>query len=339
MAVSLRQHMPTASDSDYSVTPFMDYGVLIIKILGGFFLFCWLTTSNYLNSLHINTDASYPLFNKKEVEIKTTYDAGMDAKDRSATVTKLVNESLTSNQKINPYATRFDPGPVNMSNKEERNDKVKTFSWWWERTQQSSYQLGGTILHHVFDFFNGQLKGLDDKSGSASTDTPAGSKTLSMIVQLFAFMKWLLFGIVSNALFLIFLAAVFGMWIPGWLGGLTAFMPLTYSIYSLAWQLISQGVLLFFTFLWMCVAGWVTIFPVIYEWFYLLYLMFIKQLNDDSSRFGNEFVKRAKQLIGIYVLVAVIIAVASNELPKDTKITIGTIFGFILVCIIAKMIL
>lgn len=300
------KHAKGSSDSDsdsssasYSVTPFKDYFISILITLAVFILFCWTSTSNYLNSLYIDTNVSYPL-------------------------TPMSNES-------NPYATRLDPGPVNMGNPEERDSKVKSFSWWWERTQQSSYQLGGTILHYVFDFFKGQLQGLDVPNNTNNTST-------STLAQVFAFVKWVLFGVVSNVLFLSFLVLVFLMWIPGWLGGLTAFMPLTYSIHSTIWQLIVQGCILFFTFLWMCIAGWVTIFPVIYEYFYLLYLMFIKQINDNSSRFGNELVKRMKQLIYLYIMVAVIVAFAS-ELPTQTKVTIGVISGAILLYAIVQMIL
>ena len=288
---------PGSSSSSTTYTPpykFANYFILILKLLGMFILFCWTTTSNYLNSLYINTDESYPIFKS--------------AKGGSN----------------NPYATRFDPGPVNMSNKTEIDTKVKSFAWWWERTQQSSYQLGGTILHNVFDFFKERMQGLESESAA---DTSSASASASTLVQFFVFLKWLLFGVVSNAVFILFFMLLLLMWIPGFLGGLTAFMPVTYSINSVIWKLILQGCILFITFMWMTFAGLVTVIPVIYEFFYMLYLVFIKQLNDNSARFGAELMKRMKQLVFIYIFMAVIFAFSSNDLPDETKTTVGVLCG------------
>lgn len=293
---------PSSSSSYTAPRKFGDYFILILKILVGFIVFCWTTTSTYLNSLHIDTDKSYPVFDKGDIPAN------------------------------NPYATRFDPGPINMANKVERDSKVKSLLWWWERTQQTSYQVGGLILHNVFDFFKDRMQNLETEEASTSTDS-----TTSSLVKFFSFLKWLLFGVVSNILFVSFLFLVILLAIPGFLGGLTAFIPLTYSIHSTIWQLIMQGVILFFTFLWMCFAGWVTLFPVIYAFFYLLYIMFIKQLNDNSSRFGTELMKRMKQLVFIYVLVAVIAAFASNELPNETKTTVAGVCVISLIYALYKM--
>ena len=93
-----------------------EYFKLITKILAGIIMFCWITTSNYLNSLHIDTDTMYPVFGTKEVRRK-------------------------SETPSNPYATWVDPGPINMSNQPEVIDKIG-LRWWLERTQQSCYQFG-----------------------------------------------------------------------------------------------------------------------------------------------------------------------------------------------------
>jgi hypothetical protein len=85
----------------------------------------------------------------------------------------------------------------------------------------------------------------------------------------------------------------------------------------------------------MCIAGWVTVFPVIYEFGHLLYLMSFKQIRDDSSRFLYHFMKRMKQLIYIYVIVSLIIAFTSKDLPDTTKITVASVFGGLMLMYIA----
>lgn len=289
--------MPLTKLSDVHVEPdpkesvsshkIMEYFKLILKILVGFILFCWTSTSNYLNSLNIDTDTMYPIFSKKDQR---------------------------ENSVANPYATRINPGPINMSDEKAIKEKVGLL-WWFERTQQSSYQVGGLILHNVFNFFKRQME-------EEEKDKPKSS-----ILQFFSFLKWFVFGILSNMLFGSFLMFVFLLCVPGFLGGLTAFMPLTYHTASPILKLVYKGFLLFWTFVWMCIAGWVTFFPVIYGFCHLLYLMFFKQLKDSDSRFVNEFMKRMGQLVYIYITVAFIIAIASNELPQDTKITVAVVFG------------
>ena len=283
----VRVENPTESVSSQNI---MNYFKLILKILVGFILFCWTSTSNYLNSLNINTDTMYPVFSNTQV-------------------------------KTNPYATMFNPGPIDMS-KEEEIKKNVGFSWWFEQTQQSSYQLGGLILHYVFNFFKRQVQGIDEETKSESK---------SSLLQFFSFLQWFVFGTLSNLLFALFLGLVFLMWIPGVLGGLTAFMPLTYNVRSPILQLCYKGFLLFWTFMWMCIFGWVTFFPVIYEFLHLLYIMLFKQLRDDKNGFVDEFMKRMKQLIYIYIAVAVIAAFADKHLPQETKITVA------LVCVVSLL--
>jgi len=266
----------------------MDYVKLILKILAGFILFCWTSTSNYLNSLNIDTDTMYPILHNGD------------------------------GVKNNLYATMFNPGGINMKDEKAIKEKVG-MAWWFERTQQSSYQVGGLILHYVFNFFNGWIgKKEEEEKG----------KPKSALLKLFSFLQWLfIFGIGSNACFAILLGLVFLLWIPGFLGGLTAFMPLTYYTNSTILKLAYKGFLLFWTFVWMCIVGWVTFFPVIYGFFHLLYLTLFKQLKDNLAGFVDVFMKRMGQLMYIYVTVAFIIAVASKDLPNETKITVAAVFG------------
>jgi hypothetical protein len=279
----------TGDGFDYPSSNLGDYFILILEILAGFLVFCWIATSNYLNTKFIDTDASYPIFGKNKVR----------------------------DDDNNPYATRFNPGPIDMSNDTEINEKVG-LRWWLERTQQSSYQLGGLILHKVFD----GLKGFTDKIDES--DKPSST----MAARIFTSILRILFDILSVILFISFFGLVFGMWIPGWLGGLTAYLPLTY--YS-NWKFLKSAFILFWSFVLMCLGGWVvTVFPVIWQFFYLIYLVYVKQLRDDPGRFGTEFLKRMQSLVYIYVLIALIIAFASSELPNPTKITVGIVSAIVI---------
>ena len=294
----------------------MDYFKLILKILAGFILFCWTSTSNYLNSLNINTDAMYP--------IGKTVERSPEHVLRNMGLSRFKNFGLPlemKDVKTNPYATMFNPGGIDMKDEKAIKEKVG-MAWWYERTQQSSYQVGGLILHYVFNFFNGWIQVPDEEKG----------KPKSALLKFFSFLQWLfIFGIGSNACFAILLVFVFLLWIPGFLGGLTAFMPHTYYTQSSILKLAYKGFLLFWTFVWMCIVGWVTFFPVIYGFFHLLYLTLFKQLKDDLAGFVDVFMKRMGQLMYIYITVAFIIALASEDLPKETKITVAVVFGASLV--------
>ena len=146
-----------------------------------------------------------------------------------------------------------------------------------------------------------------------------------MAARIFTSILRILFDILSFFLFTSFLGLVFGMWIPGWWGGLTAFMPLTYYSHSAFWKFLKAATIILVTFVWMCIFGFVTLFPVIWQFFYLIYLIFVKQLHDNPGRFGTEFLKRMQSLVYIYVVTALIIAFASSELPIPTKITVGIV--------------
>ena len=316
---------PTDSVSSQKI---MDYFKLILKILAGFILFCWTSTSNYLNSLNIDTDAMYPIFGTTKTQLtekKAAAERSPENVLRKKGLSRFEDFGLsnpaeymtqyTMNVKTNPYATMFNPGPIDMKDEKAIKEKVG-MAWWYELTQQSSYQVGGLILHYVFNFLKGQVEVSDEEKG----------KPKSALLQFFSFLKWFTFGILTNALFGLFLMLVFLLWIPGFLGGLTAFMPHTYYTASPILKLCYKGFLLFWTFVWMCIAGWVTVFPVIYGFFHLLYLVLFKQLKDRESGFVDEFMKRMNQLIYIYLAVAVIAVFASKDLPQETQGTVAAVF-------------
>ena len=120
------------------------------------------------------------------------------------------------------------------------------------------------------------------------------------------------------------LSLLYVMWIPGWIGGLFAFMPLTYTINSMILKLICKFWLFIGSFIMMCVAGIVTGFPVLYEFVYLFYLFFVKQLfSDDRTKFFNEFMSRMKHLIIVFVVVAIV--VAAVQLPPAAAGTMAII--------------
>ena len=81
----------------------------------------------------------------------------------------------------------------------------------------------------------------------------------------------------------------------------------------------------------MCICGWVfPVIPVIYGFLHLCYLATFKQLVDNKDRFITELMKRMKQLMVIYVIVAVIIAFSSKHLPDATKITVAVVCCIVL---------
>ena len=320
----------TGGGFDYTPSNLGDYFILILEILAGFIVFCWIATSNYLNATTIDINATYPIGDKDKdkdkdkigvvVEILPKIDA--DPLKNPGKFRKLENLGLPKQSEVtqtvygdnNPYATWFAPDSINMKSSDEI-DKNVNLRWWLERTQQSSYELGGFILNKVFKGLQEFTVKIDENEKSTST----------MATRIFTSILRILFDIFSVCMFTIFLGLVFCMWIPGWLGGLTAFMPFTYYNPGGIWKLCKQGFILFATFVWMCLFGWVTIFPVIWQFFYLIYLMFVKQLRDNAGQFGTEFLKRMQSLVYIYVVTALIIAFASTELPNPTKFTVGVV--------------
>jgi hypothetical protein len=305
----------TGDGFDYSSSNLGDYFILILEILAGFLVFCWIATSNYLNAANIGIDATYPI--GEDETVIERIDA--DRLQNPGPFRKFENFGLPIRSKVtqtvykvNPYATRFDPGTINFKDENDINAKVG-LRWWFERTQQSSYQLGGSILNRVFKGLKGFTDKIDESDNSSST----------MAARVFTSILRILVDIFSVCTFTIFLGLVFGMWIPGWFGGLTAFLPTTYYTASGFLKACKVLIVLFLSFWLMVFLGWVTIFPVIWQFFYLIYLMFVKQLRDNAGRFGTEFLKRMQSLVYIYVVTALIIAFASTELPIPTKVTVG----------------
>jgi hypothetical protein len=167
---------------------------------------------------------------------------------------------------------------------------------------------------------------MDDSSNPNNNDDP--------VAALFSFLKWIGFGLLSNITMLALFCIVCFIWIPGWFGGLTAFLPTTYYTASGFLKACKVLIVLVLSFWLMVFLGWVTIFPVIWQFFNLIYITWFKQIFDDPSRFGNEMLARMKQLIAIYIVMAVIIAFASTELPSSTKYTIAAVSGVLLLYVI-----
>lgn len=311
---------PATSDDYTRPSKFGDYFILILEILAGFIVFCWLATSNYLNANLINTDLSYPIYSEEQVVAAIPADRLPNSGPGS--FRQFENFGLPKREAIkqkiypeeNPYRSRFfDPGHINMTQQKDITNKIG-FGWWWQNTQRSSYETGGFILHKTFDGLKKCIPTLEaDNQG---------------VARIFTSALRLMFDIFSVIVFVSFLGLVFLLWIPGWLGGLTAFMPLAYYTNSGIWQLAKKAFILIVTLVLMCLGGWVvTVLPVIWQFFYLIYLIFFKQLRENPGRFGDAFLKRMQSLVYIYILTAVIIAFASSELPDATKITIAVVFG------------
>jgi len=236
-----------------------NYMMTMLQILAVFFLFCYTTTCNYFNALLINTDEDYPVGKTLE-----TPDG-------------------------NPYASRFL-----KCNTTGVDSSVPKFKWWWQQTQESSYHLGGWILHNYFDF---------------SKDKFIGPTKIIPDTGILSFIRWMLFGAWTQLSMLFMFGAVFLMWIPGWFAGLFAFMQLNGTGLN-KFLLFCLSALLTFVF------GLVTVFPIFYEFFYLIYLFFFKRFISNPTEVGDEFTSRMSYLIVVFVIVALI--VAAIQLPPIT---------------------
>lgn len=240
------------------------YMMTMLQILAAFFLFCYTTTCNYLNALLIDTDKDYPVGEILEGIIKKTGE--------------------------NPYENHFlkcKPTEVASS------DKVPKFKWWWQQTQETSYQSGGWVLHKYFDFSKNKFIG--------PTEIPD--------TGILSFIRWMLFGVWTQLSMLIMLGAVFLMWIPGWFAGLFAFRSINGDGLN-KFLLFCLSAFLTFVF------GLVTVFPIFYEFIYLIYLFFFKRFISNPDDVGEEFTKRMSHLIVVFVIVALI--VAAIQLPPIT---------------------
>jgi hypothetical protein len=241
-----------------------NYMMTMLQILAAFFLFCYMTTCNYLNALLINTDNDYPI---------------------GATLERIIQKTGE-----NPYGNRFlkcNPTEVASS------DKVPKIKWWWQQTQETSYHLGGWVLHNYFDFSKNKFIG--------PTEIPD--------TGILSFIRWMLFGAWTQLSMLIMLGAVFLTCIPGWFGGLFAFM----SIKGDGWN---KFVLFCLSAALTLVFGLVSVFPIFYEFIYLIYLFFFKRFISNPDDVSDEFTKRMSHLIVVFVIVALI--VAAIQLPPVT---------------------
>jgi len=206
----------------------------------------------------------------------------------------------------NPYCTRAVPCnglPVNSS-----WDQSNKLSWWFQTTQESSYRAMGWALNK---YFNTMQSGIGD-----------GIPYNNII----PFIKWFIFGCGTMlSIGLIIPLIVMGIFIVGWVGGLFAFTNMNQNGIT---QFLG---FCFSVFLAFC-FGWVSIFPVIGEFFHCVYVFFFKQLalassssSSDSNKLSEEFTKRMSKWIMVFVIVAVI--VAAMQLPA---LSAGVIGGIVL---------
>lgn len=280
-----------SNSTAWSVTPFEHYGKTMIRILVAFIIFGWTTATHYCNALSINVDKDYPVDN--------------------ATLNALAKQNK------NPYCSSLVDCEY-ISDVASEGSKFASMARWFQITQSSSYEIGGKILNKFFKFSK-YLLGETSFSGSSKARPSNKSDT-----GFLAFIIWLVFGLFTQISIVVMLSLLYVMWIPGWIGGLFAFMPLTYTINSMILKLICKFWLFIGSFIMMCVAGIVTGFPVLYEFVYLFYLFFVKQLfSDDRTKFFNEFMSRMKHLIIVFVVVAIV--VAAVQLPPAAAGTMAII--------------
>ena len=267
---------PEDKDTTYSPTPFVNYIYTMIQILMVLLLFCFMTTNNYLNAKNFNVDKDYPV---------------------GETLKSLMKDNKSNNLPYSPYCNSFvQCNSVELDNSEN----VPKFSMWLQTTQESCYRVAGIMLHYYFNFLQ-----------KWCISSPLGIPYTGYI----PFARWTIFGILTLITMGVLLCSIWVIFIPGWFGGLFAFMKLQTDDIS------KFGLLCLSALLTLC-FGLVSIFPVIYEFFYLLYLFFIKQLIH-SDYYGSEFAKRMSNLIVVFVIVAAIVAII--QLPPISAGIIATI--------------
>jgi hypothetical protein len=254
---------PEDKDTTYSPKPFVNYLYTMLEILMYLFLFCFMTTNNYLNAKNFDVKVDYPVGDALKGLMKSNASKNISPES--------------------PYCNSFvkcNQVPLNKS------ENVPKFSWWFQTTQESCYRVAGTMLHYYFNFMQ-----------KWCISYPPGIPYTGYI----SFARWTIFGILTLITMVVLLCTIWIIFIPGWFGGLFAFMKLQTN------DINKFGLLCLSAFLTLC-FGWVSIFPVIYEFFYLLYLFFIKQLIQ-SDEYGSEFAKRMSNLIVVFVIVAAIVAI------------------------------
>lgn len=253
---------PEDKDTTYSPKPFVNYLYTMLEILMYLFLFCFMTTNNYLNAENFDENKDYPV---------------------GETLKGLMKSNSSKNiSPESPYCNSFvkcNQVPL------DKSENVPKFSWWFQTTQESCYRVAGMVLHYYFKFLNNHI--------------------YIPYTGYISFARWVIFGIFTLISMVVLLCTIWVIFIPGWFGGLFAFMKLQTN------DINKFGLLCLSAFLTLC-FGWVSIFPVIYEFFHLLYLFFIKQLIQ-SDKYGSEFAKRMSNLIVVFVIVAAIVAIV--QLP------------------------
>ena len=261
----------TDEDPSYSPTPFVDYLYTMVQILLWLFLFCFMTTNNYLNAKYFDEDTDYPV--------------GSTLKDL-----------IKKNQ--NPYCSSFvDCNEVPLA----ESENVSKLGWWFQTTQESCYRSAGIGLHYYLKFLH---------------DWCIGGKNGIPYTGYISFARWTIFGILTLVSICLLLCFVWVIFFPGWFGGLFAFMKLQTN------DINKFALFCFSAFLTIC-FGWVSVFPVIYEFFQLLYLFFFKQLVSNSDNYGPEFSKRMSNMVVVFVIVAVIVAMV--QLPPISAAIIASI--------------
>ena len=169
----------TNGQDQVSSTDAYNYMITILQLFVSFFLFCYVTTCNYLNARLIDTDADYPVGKPLDDIIKKGGE--------------------------NPYGSRFLKC---KSIGAESSDKVQKINWWWQETQESSYHLGGWVLHGYFDFTKKWIAKITDDA------------------SILSFIMWMLFGVWTQLSMIVMLHVVFLTCIVGWFAGLFAFSKL-----------------------------------------------------------------------------------------------------------------
>lgn len=223
--------------------------------------------------------------NAKYFDESTDYPVGSTLKDL-----------IKKNQ--NPYCSSFvDCNEVPLA----ESETVSKLGWWFQTTQESCYRSAGMGLHYYFKFLQ---------------DWCIGGKNGIPYTGYISFARWTIFGILTLISMVLLLCILWVIFLPGWFGGLFAFWKLqTNDIQAFA-------LFCFSAFLTFCFGG-VCLFPVIYEFFQLMYLFFLKQLVSNSDNYGPEFSKRMSNIVIVFVVVAVIVAMV--QLPPISAAIIASI--------------
>lgn len=208
---------------------------------------------------------------------------------------EVLSKIIDNNANDNPYCSRIvSCEPVDVDNISV-NALVKL---WFQTTQQTCYQVGGYALNKYFSFLNWGIKG----------EIPYDH------IFSISFIRWVMFGIITISSMILMLCLVWGIFLFGWVGGLFTFLK--------PHETASRKLLSFFiTVLLTIVGGWISIYPVIFEFFYLLYLFLFKQLIANPANLAAEFTKRMSNFIVLFVICAII--VAGIQLPPSTAAAAG----------------